>query len=104
MVVTCCYLSPLSSSAETVARKETTSGPTEPQVDRFLSAVTRCVTSDFGVASGRRSKLLLQIDLMFEKGLDRRPLGEKNRDDEVFFLFGLLYGAVSIAKYHTIKW
>jgi hypothetical protein len=59
MVATCCYLSPLSSLAETVARKETTSGPTEPQVDQFLSAMTRCVTSDFGAAkfmSGKRQE------------------------------------------------
>jgi hypothetical protein len=59
MVVTCCYLSPLSSLAETVAGKETTSGSTEPQVDQFLSAMTYCVTSGFGAAelmSGKRQE------------------------------------------------
>jgi hypothetical protein len=50
MVVTCCYLSPLSSLDETVAAKETISGQTEPQVDQFLSIVTYCVTSEFGTA------------------------------------------------------
>jgi hypothetical protein len=43
---------------------------------------------------------------MLEEGVDRRPLGEKDHDDQVFFLFGLLYGAVSMEKYmyHTTKW
>lgn len=68
-------------------------------MDQFLSGMTYCVTSDFGAAKlmgGKRQEK--EVDLMFEKGLDRRPHGEKSHDDEVFFPFGLLHGAVSIAS------
>jgi hypothetical protein len=49
MVVTCCYLSPLPSLAETVAgRKPLQERDNFRQVDQLLSGMMYCATSDFG--------------------------------------------------------